>query len=63
MNASDPIKNICMHLVSWGHIWVVERTLAWLNGCRRLARDWETSIASSEAGMVVSFIRRMTRYC
>lgn len=21
--------------------WVVERTLAWLNRCRRLARDWE----------------------
>jgi transposase len=21
--------------------WVVERTIAWLNRCRRLARDWE----------------------
>jgi len=41
--------------------WVVERTLAWLNRCRRLAKDWETSIASSEAWMVVSSIRRMTR--
>jgi transposase len=40
---------------------VVERTLAWLNRCRRLAKDWETSIASSEAWMVVSSIRRMTR--
>ena len=25
--------------------WVVERTIAWLNRCRRLAKDWETSIA------------------
>ena len=39
----------------------VERTLAWLNRCRRLAKDWEASIASSEAWMVVSSIRRMTR--
>jgi len=41
--------------------WVVEPTLAWLNRCRRLAKDWETSIASSGAWMVVSSIRRMTR--
>ena len=41
--------------------WVVERTLAWLSRCRRLTKDWETSIASSEAWMVVSSIRRMTR--
>lgn len=41
--------------------WVIERTLAWLNRCRRLAKDWEASIASAEAWMVVSSIRRMTR--
>ena len=29
--------------------WVVERTFAWLGRCRRLAKDWEKSIASSEA--------------
>ena len=23
--------------------WIVERTIAWLNRCRRLARDWEES--------------------
>lgn len=40
---------------------VVERTVAWLNRCRRLAKDWETSITSSEAWMVVSSIRRMIR--
>ncbi len=41
--------------------WVVERTLAWPNRCRRLAKDWEACIASSEAWMVISSIRRMTR--
>ena len=40
---------------------VVERTLASHNRCRRLAKDWEASIASSQAWMVVSSIRRMTR--
>lgn len=41
--------------------WIVERTFAWLNRCRRLAKDWEVSIASSEAWMFISSIRRMTR--
>ena len=29
--------------------WVAERTFAWLGRCRRLAKDWEQSIASSTA--------------
>jgi transposase len=41
--------------------WVVERTIAWLNRCRRLAKDWEASIASSEAWLLIASIRRMTR--
>nr|WP_245243367.1 IS5 family transposase [Pararhodobacter sp. SW119] len=28
--------------------WVVERTLAWLGRCRRMAKDWEKTIASAE---------------
>ncbi|MET3758540.1 transposase [Rhizobium binae] len=27
--------------------WVVERTFAWLGRCRRLAKDWEKTIASA----------------
>lgn len=42
--------------------WVVERTIAWLNRCRRLAKDWEASIASSEAWLLIASIRRMTRH-
>ena len=41
--------------------WVVERTIAWLNRCRRLAKDWEASIASSEAWLLIASIRQMTR--
>jgi len=41
--------------------WVVERTFAWLGRCRRLAKDWEKSIASSEAWINVAHIRLTTR--
>jgi len=41
--------------------WVVERTFAWLGRCRRLAKDWEKTIASSEAWMLIASIRRTSR--
>ena len=41
--------------------WVVERTFAWLGRCRRLAKDWEKSIASAEAWIVIAHIRILTR--
>ena len=41
--------------------WVVERTIAWLNRCRRLAKDWQATIASSEAWILIASFRRMTR--
>ncbi len=48
--------------------WVVERTFAWLGHCRRLAKDWEKSIASAEeAWFLIAHIRlvtrRLARYC
>ena len=42
--------------------WVVERTLAWLGRCRRLSKDWEKSIASAEAWILIAHIRRVTRH-
>ena len=41
--------------------WVVERTFAWLGRCRRLAKDWEKSIASCEAWIDIAHIRLTTR--
>ena len=41
--------------------WVVERTFAWLGRCRRLAKDWEKSIDSAEAWMLIAHIRILTR--
>ena len=41
--------------------WVVERTFAWLGRCRRLAKDWETTIASAEAWVLIAHIRVVTR--
>src|SRR5215213_9382225 len=47
--------------------WVVERTFAWLGRCRRLAKDWETTIESSTAWAFIASIRlmsrRLARYC
>ena len=41
--------------------WIVERTFAWLNRCRRLAKDWDTIVTSSEAWIHIASIRRMVR--
>ena len=41
--------------------WVVERTLAWLNRNRRLAKDFEATIASAEAWIMIASIQLMVR--
>ena len=41
--------------------WVVERTLAWLNRTRRLAKDIEASIASAKAWVYIASVRRLVR--
>lgn len=41
--------------------WVVERTLAWLGRCRRLAKDWERTIRSATAWAVIASIRMLSR--
>lgn len=41
--------------------WVVERTFAWLNRCRRLAKDFEATIESAVAWVFIAHIRNLTR--
>ena len=41
--------------------WVVERTLAWLNRNRRLAKDFEKDHASSEAWLYLASVQLLTR--
>ncbi|MGN6450830.1 MAG: IS5 family transposase [Brucella intermedia] len=41
--------------------WVVERTFAWLGRCRRLAKDFEKSIASAEAWIYIANLRLLSR--
>jgi putative transposase len=41
------------------HRWVVERTFGWLNRYRRLAKDYERSLESSEAMIQIAMIRLM----
>jgi transposase len=41
--------------------WIVERTFAWLNRCRRLAKDWENLNASALSFLRWASIRLMMR--
>ena len=41
--------------------WIVERTIAWLNRCRRLAKDWECLNRKALAFLRLASIRIMLR--
>ena len=41
--------------------WIVERTIAWLNRCRRLAKDWECLNQRALAFIHLASIRLMIR--
>ena len=43
------------------HRWVVERTFGWLGRYRRLSRDFEHTVSSSEAMTYIASIRRMLK--
>jgi len=41
--------------------WIVERTIAWLNRCRRLAKDFENRIRYAAAFVLLASLRLMVR--
>ena len=41
--------------------WIVERTIAWLNRCRRLAKDWENLNRKARSFIHLASIRLMLR--
>jgi transposase len=41
--------------------WVVERTFAWLNRCRRLAKDWECLNRKARSFLLLASVRLMLR--
>jgi putative transposase len=41
--------------------WIVERTIGWLNRCRRLAKDWENLNLSALTFLRLASIRLMLR--
>ncbi|MEO5597979.1 MAG: transposase, partial [Novosphingobium sp.] len=41
--------------------WVVERTFAWLNRNRRLAKDFERTIESATAWLYLASVNQITR--
>src|SRR5258707_8231598 len=41
--------------------WIVERSIAWLNRCRRLAKDWENLNRKALAFLRLASIRLMLR--
>jgi len=43
------------------HRWIVERTFGWLGRYRRLSRDFEHTVSSSESMVYLASIRRMLK--
>jgi transposase len=54
---SDKVKGF----VALPKRWIVERTIAWLNRCRRLAKDWENLNRNALAFLKLASIRLMLR--
>lgn len=41
--------------------WIVERTFSWLNGSRRLSKDYEITTSSAESMVMLSHIHTLLR--
>ena len=63
-NLEADIVRRCDHVKGFAVLpkrWIVERTIAWLNRCRRLAKDWENLNRKALAFLRLASIRLMLR--
>ena len=54
-------RSDCRKFVVLPKRWIVERTIAWLNRCRRLAKDWECLNRTGLAFLRWASVRIMLR--
>ena len=54
VDISEKIKPHQWEKLPWR--WVVERTFSWLNNFRRLSKDYESSVSSSESMVIISHL-------
>lgn len=59
VDISEKIKSHQWEKLPWR--WVVERTLSWLNHSRRLSKDYEISISSTEAMVKISHLHTLPK--
>lgn len=58
--AGEKLRNGLAQIGQWT-IEIIKRSFAWLGRCRRLSRDVEATISSSEAWLMIAHIRRVLR--
>ncbi len=59
VDISEKIKPHQWEKLPWR--WVVERTFSWINNFRRLSKDYETSVASAEAMVIISHFHTLLK--
>ncbi len=52
-------KNFCIHQKRW----LVERTLAWLSGNRRLSKEYDRLLTRANAWITWANVRRILKFC
>ena len=59
VDISEKIKPHQWETLPWR--WVVERTSSWLNNSRRLSKDYEFSVSSSESMVIISHLHTLLK--
>ena len=59
VDISEKIKPHQWEKLTWR--WVVERTFSWLNNSRRLSKDYEFSVSSSESMVIISHLHTLLK--